>query len=700
MPAIALRIAGGCSHHVRLAARLRQPHARSRHLLRIPIEGEITGEVVEQTRRRVERAIRAHVNLLVLDLKCTGGDPGKAYELGLYLANLNEKRGDNPVETIAYVTNKVRNLVAFLAFSCNKIVMQLEEGTDDKDAEDDEGLPREARLGGFDLFLRRAERPKPNAPPADEELARLTDSLRDNLADLASRQSYPPILAVGMFSPRLRIWRVERAVGAGGQAFLSEEDFKADQAGPKQWRGVDLVKPWKGQAKYENRPLKLTARQARELGVAQAVVKDFSELCDVEGLTLSQVRTSEADWLDGLADFLRDPWTSVVLVMLGITCLILELKMPGVGLPGVIAAICFVLFFWAHSQLNGQLTWLAILLFMLGLLLIGLEVFVLPGFGVCGIAGTLLVFASLGLVAYGHWPRSTQEWVLFGHKLMPFSASMVGSMVLVIIVARYLPHIPILNRLMHRPAEDTEDADREAELPLHAELQCFEERSASPPPRCGRPAKRNSVTASLMSWPRAAISCLGPACRSSKSRGTGLWSKRSKNGNDLPHPGAFLIGIGFLLMLADLFLGSGVMFMLALASMLVGIVFVFKHDTTAGLYALAGVGLAVPASAWILLRVGPLRRMVTADPPPDDTIADLPNNQELEKLRGRVGKTISSLRPAGVVDFDGRRVDSLTEGMMIEPGQWVRCIEVSAGRVIVRRTDQTNFTDLETAIFK
>jgi membrane-bound ClpP family serine protease len=164
--------------------------------------------------------------------------------------------------------------------------------------------------------------------------------------------------------------------------------------------------------------------------------------------------------------------------------------------------------------------------------------------------------------------------------------------------------------------------------------------------------------------------------------------------------GLFLIGIGFLLMLADLFLGSGVMFMLALASIVVGVVFVFKHDTMAGLYALAGVGLVMPATAWGLLRVGPLRRMVTAMPSGDDTIAAFSANQELDKLRGRFGKTISSLRPAGVVDFDGRRVDSLTEGMMIDPGQWVRCVEVRAGKVIVRRADQSNITDLETAIFK
>ena len=55
-------------------------------------------------------------------------------------------------------------------------------------------------------------------------------------------------------------------------------------------------------------------------------------------------------------------------------------------------------------------------------------------------------------------------------------------------------------------------------------------------------------------------------------------------------------------------------------------------------------------------------------------------NQELEQLRGRIGRTMSALRPAGMVDFDGRRIDTITEGMMVDPGQLVRCIDVRGGQ--------------------
>jgi membrane-bound serine protease (ClpP class) len=93
------------------------------------------------------------------------------------------------------------------------------------------------------------------------------------------------------------------------------------------------------------------------------------------------------------------------------------------------------------------------------------------------------------------------------------------------------------------------------------------------------------------------------------------------------------------------------------------------------------------------------RRFFLAAPPEDATMAALPVNQELEHLKGRIGRALSALRPAGVVDFDGRRIDTITEGMMVEPGQLVRCIDVRAGKVVVRPIEKPDLGDLETAIF-
>ena len=71
----------------------------------------------------------------------------------------------------------------------------------------------------------------------------------------------------------------------------------------------------------------------------------------------------------------------------------------------------------------------------------------------------------------------------------------------------------------------------------------------------------------------------------------------------------------------------------------------------------------------------------------DTTATSVPIIAELENLRGLVGRTVSPMRPSGVVEFEGRRIDAMTEGLMLDAKVWVKCIDVKAGRVIVRQVE-------------
>jgi membrane-bound ClpP family serine protease len=398
---------------------------------RIKVEGPINGELQEKVQRRIRRALGQKADLIILQLACSDGDADVAHELGLFLATINDNRPNNPVETVAFVTNQAHSTAAFLAFGCNKIILQRQA------RQGDEVLHAAAQLGDFERYLQ--------AHPEVEK------TLPQRLAEVAAVQHYPTLLAEGMASREMRILKVESTRGESVQRYITEEEWKEDQQRDRRWRQTAVIKPATPQD--EGKPLTLSAEKAHELGLCD-LAGSFDEVCEMEGVAPASVRVADSDWLDQLADFLRDPWTSVVLVMLGITCLILALKMPGIGLPEVVAAVCFLLFFWSHSQLNGQITWLAFLLFLLGLLLIGLEIFVLPGFGVSGISGVILVLGSLGLVAYGHWPRSNEEWIGFGQKIGPFGISILGALAAAFTLARYLPNIPWANRLMLRPGDE------------------------------------------------------------------------------------------------------------------------------------------------------------------------------------------------------------------------------------------------------
>jgi membrane-bound ClpP family serine protease len=163
-----------------------------------------------------------------------------------------------------------------------------------------------------------------------------------------------------------------------------------------------------------------------------------------------------------------------------------------------------------------------------------------------------------------------------------------------------------------------------------------------------------------------------------------------------------LIGVGLVLLLAELFLPTGgVLFVLSVGALVVGVAMTFSYDQSTGVVTLIAVFVAIPLLGAIAFHYWPKtplgKRFFLSGPDQDATVASMPVNLELEQLRGRYGKTISALRPAGVTEFDGKRVDTMSEGPLIEPGQWVRCIDVKAGRVIVRQIEKPpNLADFDT----
>jgi membrane-bound ClpP family serine protease len=227
----------------------------------------------------------------------------------------------------------------------------------------------------------------------------------------------------------------------------------------KEWREIKPI-PSAGE---KNGFFSLDAATAQQYGVARyGDVATVANLYERYEIAPDKVEVARDDWLDAVARFLRLPLVQVILIMVGIAGLILELKMPGFGLPGIIAAICFVLFFWAHAfsgQMSREFTLLAILLFVLGLVLLGIEIFVLPGFGITGISGIVLIVLSLVLVMLEQMPATSQEWVGFGTALTKVAVGLVAGLIGALVIARYLPHMPYANRLvLEPPAEENDPA--------------------------------------------------------------------------------------------------------------------------------------------------------------------------------------------------------------------------------------------------
>ena len=398
----------------------RQPDA-----YRWTLQGEVDGAMKESLQRLIKEVQRKHGNILILTLNCSGNDLVTARSIADELRKAqNNPREDDRILSVGFIPDAASPAETVIALGCTDIVMFKPKG--------DNPELREAEIGNFESYVRNTK--------SDQQQPAL-----DSIRELAEAQGYPGILIDGMFKKDLEIVRATEKTNKLHTKLMSREEFEKDKA---DWNDDGTIKPAK-------QWLKLKATTAAELGLARHLV-DSTDARDVATSIYGcrELKDLEPGWLDRFADFLKIPVVTVLLVVIGFAGLILELKVPGLTVPGIIAALCFILVFWSQSRFSGEIWVLAFLLFLLGLVLVGLEIFVLPGFGVCGICGILAMLAGLALVTLNRIPNSGAEWEELAKNLSQYVFAMIGSFVLAFTVARFLPHVPYANRLvLNSPSE-------------------------------------------------------------------------------------------------------------------------------------------------------------------------------------------------------------------------------------------------------
>ncbi|MBN2717217.1 MAG: nodulation protein NfeD [Deltaproteobacteria bacterium] len=102
------------------------------------------------------------------------------------------------------------------------------------------------------------------------------------------------------------------------------------------------------------------------------------------------------NWAEKLARILTDPMLSGILMTLGMLGIFIELYHPGFGLPGVVGITCLVIFFAGHMVVH-MAGFEEVILFVIGVVLLAVEIFVLPGFGIAGVLGILSIISALVL---------------------------------------------------------------------------------------------------------------------------------------------------------------------------------------------------------------------------------------------------------------------------------------------------------------
>ena len=379
----------------------------------VVLAGPITAETISRARKSMEEAIAGGTNFLCLRIDSPGGAPEQSLVLATWLAALDPAR----VRTVAYVPQEARGDAALVALACDECVV----GPD-------------AVLGGegaADIDQRQADA--------------VAVAWREGVAKKRGRSWSLP---VALIRPGMIVHRATQATTGRVEYFCDDELL------PREDR-----ESWKVGGNVGVGPLELTGRTAESLGLATHVVDGFDGLARTYGLPAT-VAVVEPGWADRLLDALASPGVAWLLLLIGGAGLYIELHTPGIGLGGFVSMVAFIVYFWSQ-HLHGTSGWLEVMLFLAGLFCLAAEIFVLPGFGVLGLGGGLLVIASLVLASQSFvlpsnaWQIRQLQWSLLG-----ILAAAVGVAVFGVLLRRWLPRAPVLrNVLLEPPPADADAVD-------------------------------------------------------------------------------------------------------------------------------------------------------------------------------------------------------------------------------------------------
>jgi membrane-bound serine protease (ClpP class) len=150
--------------------------------------------------------------------------------------------------------------------------------------------------------------------------------------------------------------------------------------------------------------LTLTTEEAVRVGYATEV-EDMADLLELLGEEGAEVVTAEQNWAEGVVRFFSNPVVAPFLLTLGFIGLITEIKTAGFGLAGAAGILSLALFFGSHLII-GLAGWEDLIIFAVGLGLLGLEVFLVPGFGLLGGLGIVGLVAGVYMSLMGSLPTS------------------------------------------------------------------------------------------------------------------------------------------------------------------------------------------------------------------------------------------------------------------------------------------------------
>ena len=386
----------------------------------IPIRGDIEPSMTAFVRREVRKALAEDAAFIVFEIDTFGGRVDSALQITSFITSITK------AQTIAWVHNSGESMGvswsagALIALACSRIYMA--QGTS-------MGAAAPVTVGADGT--------------ADAAGEKTVAAVRSQMAALAERNGHPQGIALAMVDQDVELWEVS-VNGEVKALTLTELERLEQEAGGGEEPSLrverlSVISP-------PGKLLSLTAGEACRFGLARGFADDREALFAALGAA-GTVTESIPSAADGVLSLLTSAPVQAVLIILGIVMLFLEIQTPGFGIPGVTAIIAFLMVFGSGALL-GKVESLEIILFLLGVGLLSVEIFLLPGFGVTGISGLILIGISLIFSMQDFViPRFEWEWGLLGRNAAVVGAGLLAAITGIAVIALLGPRIKIFDPL-------------------------------------------------------------------------------------------------------------------------------------------------------------------------------------------------------------------------------------------------------------
>lgn len=357
----------------------------SRPVYVIPIRDDIEQSIVYVVRRGLKEAAEQNAQAVILDMNTNGGRGDAMEEIMSMLQNF---KGD----TITYVNTKAYSAGAFIAVATKHIYM----------------APSSV-IGAASPVMMGASGEVEKLPSTYEK--KISSAYSARIRAAAQRNGYDPRLV---------------------DAMVKETDGLTLD-------GREIVKKGDILTLTDTEATALYGKPAKPL-LAEGIAADMADVLKKCGFDKELEHRVEPTGAEKLARLITT--IAPLLMMIGMGCLYLEFKTPGISVFGIAGAIVLAIFFFGH-YVAGLSGFEEVLLFVVGLILIGIELFVLPGHVLPGFLGVVAILVSLvwAMVDKLPGPPDLPAVVLprFEIPLAKVVGSMVGLGVILALLAKWLP---------------------------------------------------------------------------------------------------------------------------------------------------------------------------------------------------------------------------------------------------------------------